>query len=279
MNRQRCSAILTVLALEIFTCPAFGAVEIPFKLSGHLIVVEASIGEQHNLSMVIDTGSTNSLIAPVIAKRLGLETTTGEIIALGTEEVSIRESILESLRIGDLEFAEVLVRIGPLPTFSRLRVDGLIGLNVLRRTNWILDYKERKLIAGLKHSIDGSQSFYPDLPYVPVRLTINGEWGVFMLDTGTDRLLLFGERIRDRFTLVNRPGAEAIDFLGGRARLRKVLVHDLCLGDTCWRNMQAHVLRSSRMEDLGLDGILGPIALGLKEIHLDFLNSRIRVQK
>lgn len=69
---------------------------IPFRLhGGHLIIVQGSIGPLTELNLVIDTGSSSTVISEQVAKRLKLKGHTRKVLALG-KRVPIQEVVLGS---------------------------------------------------------------------------------------------------------------------------------------------------------------------------------------
>lgn len=276
-QRRSVFLVFALVASQFTFNSATASTEIPFKLHGHLVVVEASIGEVHDLAMVVDTGATFSLISPSIAKRLGLKTKKKEIIAVG-REVTVKESVVENLKVGEVEFQQVSVRVGKLPQFKGLKIDGLIGLDVLRNTNWTFDFVEEKLIAGWTDQLAGCQSFYPGLAFIPVRLNIGGAQVTVMLDTGTDKLMLFGDKVQDRVKMVKTTKVQNLRHVGGSTKMRRVLLSDVSLGDSSWKTREAHLVTASGEGYSGTGGIMGPMSLGLKQLHLDFQNNRVGIQ-
>ena len=63
-NRSNLYVAVLVSAFAVQSVPALsseGACEIPFRTYGHLIVVEASLGDQNGLTFIIDTGATHTV--------------------------------------------------------------------------------------------------------------------------------------------------------------------------------------------------------------------------
>ena len=75
-----------------------------------------------------------------------------------------------------------------------------------------------------------------------------------------------------------RESTEVFRNLAGKSFLRKVVLSDVNLGQSNWDELPAYILdRPSPIEHL--DGILGPASLGIRQLKLDFQNSRLSWEK
>ena len=75
MKHRRHSPMIVVagmLLLEVALSDTPNRIEIPFRLRGHYIVVNASIGDLENLQCIIDTGCSSPAVSRQVAKKLNL---------------------------------------------------------------------------------------------------------------------------------------------------------------------------------------------------------------
>ena len=257
------------------------AEEIAFRLHNHLVVVKGSIGRLEKLNFVIDTGASCTTVCPRIKRALGLKNRvieTGEVNSLG-RSVKVQKAELPSLRIGSLHFQAVSVRVAKLPSVANLRVDGLIGLDLIRRTNLSIDYQSRKLTFGSSERFAHFTGFYPNLAFVPVKARLDGRLLTLVVDTGCGDLILFQRENRNWTGARRIQGKKVLGHAGGKARLGNVLLSDLTIAETKWDQLRAHLMETPTGAYPGIDGVLGVRSLGLKRIQFDFQNGIISWQR
>lgn len=271
---ERCNLIILLVGFAGRMVLAAPQLQIPFELNGHLIVVRGSIDNLEDLKLVIDTGSTYTVIQTRLARRLGLEGEEGEAIAFG-RTVTVERAVVGNLRIGPLNLEDVPVRVARLPSFCSVAIDGLVGLDVLRHSNWILDFETCLLSVGRTKLPKDSQAFYPALPYLQARLSVGGNKIGLMLDTGVDQFLLFEQKARGRVPMNLTRDARNIRHVGGRARLKEVFLKNVSMGQTRWKTLGCYLTPTSSKGYEGAVGILGPLSLGMKRLYLDFDHSRV----
>ena len=250
--------------------------QIPFSLHrDHFIVVQGSIGDQKNLNFVIDTGATNTMISKKLAKKLGLRGEKKTVVAVG-QKVKVEEVILPNVQMGMSRFVSIPARVGRLSFVHGLQVDALIGLTLLRKSNIVIDYTRKTLTLGNVPSCDSFIGFYGRLPFVLVRMQVEGQPLALLLDSGAGNdLVLFKDRVKDRFAWRKTNEKKNVKHLGGKTNLRKVVLSDVEMGQSQWEELTAYVMEG-RVKGYGtLDGILGSGALGLARLQLDFQNNRM----
>ena len=91
-----------------------------------------------------------------------------------------------------------------------------------------------------------------------------------LLDTAASGILLFQSRIRDRLPQLNSLGERKSSNMGGDFRLQRVLLATTNFGETDFGQQNAFVVEDQEDESREFDGLLGPSALGLKQITFDF---------
>jgi len=254
--------------------------EIPFRLHrDHFIVVVGSIGGLEKMNLVIDTGATSTMVSNKVAKKLGLKGETKQVIAVG-RKTKVKQVVLPSVRLGAVEFQEVTAQVGRLSFVHGLRVDALIGLNLLKETNLGIDFTSNTLTMGTVSHSDSSMAFYTGLPFVMVRLEVEGQHLSLMLDSGAGNdLILFRDRVKDRFSWTRTDENRTIQHLGGKAELKGVELSDVRMGESSWSKVKAMMLDEKMAGYVTLDGILGTGALELASIQVDFQNSLLSWNK
>jgi hypothetical protein len=154
------------------------------------------------------------------------------------------------------------------------RIDGLLGLDVLRETNLSIDYEARTVTFGpVSHSNDPIP-FYRGLPIVTVPLMVQGRSVRLLLDTAAKDVLLYESRDLRRFSMSRTGEVKPIRHIGGRFPSERVKILQIALGQSRWKEMSAFLVKGVAREE-SPDGVLGPSALGLKRLHLDFMRGLI----
>ena len=128
-------------------------VEVPFKLyQQHLIVTKGSVGHLNHLNLLIDTGTIPSMVSRTLARKLRLRTARSILIAFG-QPVAIDSSMVDGFGIGSLSSGPVPVGVGDFSYLQGVRIDAIVGLDVLARTSFAIDYRDprRGACAGRVH--------------------------------------------------------------------------------------------------------------------------------
>jgi hypothetical protein len=151
-----------------------------------------------------------------------------------------------------------------------VRVDAMIGLDVLARSSFRIDYQAKKMIFGAVEPSESGVAFVPMPGYVVVQLDVQGQPLWLVVDTGAKDLVLFEGRVRDRLRGVRNAGAKTSANMGGESQLQEVRLPAARLGTTDLGNQKAYLLATSAQDSPGFDGLLGVAALGVKRLAFDF---------
>lgn len=266
--------LLMMVALMSFTRARGSDIPpgIPFRLvQGFGIVVQGGIGELTNLNFLVDTGAVPSVLSEKVASRIGVTGATGAF-ALLQDNIQAQYVTLDDLHFGSIRATKVAMVVVDLARFERLlgtRIDAIIGLDILGRQNFGIDYKHRRIVPGLSGSarylapveiLTSSAAPYWVLP-------INLGSGTFrvLLDTGANQLGLFAGRAPqlDR-GLTAVPATKSVGPLL------------LAMGDMPLKKELAVVLDEPSGALQQLDGVLGPTALGISRIEFDWEHHCLR---
>ena len=246
--------------------------EVPFELyQHHLVVAKGAIGQLNNLSLLIDTGTIPSGLDQRIARKLHLQTEPAALVAFG-QRVPVTGAILvDGFRIGSLRTGPVPVHVSDLSYLDGVQVDAIVGLDVLSRTSFSIDYQARALNLEPADREDAVVPMEIAWPFVTVQMTIGGSLVRLLVDTGSSDLVLF--RARMPVTLSNPPwrGDKIVQYASGPARLQRFELREASLGSHVWDKLAAWGLdRSVDGYPPNVDGVLGVMALGCRRIRFDF---------
>ena len=250
--------------------------EVPFELyQHHLIVTKGSIGLLNGLSLLIDTGTIPSVVDSRIARKLHLKFESSTLVAF-SQSVQIHSAILDGFRIGPLQSGPVPTAIGDLSYLEGVRIDGIVGLDVLGRKSFSIDYRTRVLRflpAGREDSVAPLEVTWP---FLTVRMTIAGQQVRLLVDTGSSDLVLFKSRMPAALSRPPWRGDKTVHHASGTARLLRVDLRQVSLGRHVWDTLPGWTL--DRLPDgypEGIDGVLGVLSLGCQSVRFDFERSEL----
>jgi len=245
--------------------------EVPFELyQQHLVVTKGSIGPLNGLSLLIDTGTIPSVVDGRIARKLHVQAEPSVLVAFG-QRAAIRSTILNGFRIGGRQSGAVPAGVSDLSYLEGVRVDAIVGLDVLARTSFSIDYRKHVL----RFSPGGREESVAPLelawPFLTVQMTIAGQQVRLLVDTGSSDLVLFKSRMPAALAGAPRRGDKIVQYASGVARLQRLDLRQVGLGARVWDRLPAWWL--DRVPDgypPGIDGVLGVLALDCQRVQFDF---------
>lgn len=120
---------------------------IPLLPGYRMAVLKAQFGERVAAPLLVDTGSSRTIVVPDLAQRLGLDVghplATMRLYGVGGDQHAVVCQV-DLLSIGAIVLRQHEVVVADLPEI--LRVDGLIGLDVLSRFRVTFEFDKRTLV-------------------------------------------------------------------------------------------------------------------------------------
>jgi predicted aspartyl protease len=280
-NAMNCrSFFVFVFSLGFFAADLISAdvaQEVSFRLRQGKIVVQGSIGKLRGCQFIVDTGASLTVVSPEVARKLALKEERAASTFIHGQIAKLPEAHLPELSLGPVLFESVPVLIADLRLHFGFRVDALIGLELLRRKPLSIDFVHQEITFAPVHHPESALRFYSEAPsiYLPVTAD-NGSNLHLVLDTGTAMLVLYPERVGDQI-LIHRKGKRESFLVAGQSliHLEQVSLARLAIGATEWKNLPAHLQENTGDGRPHVYGIVGPLALGLKTLNLDFERSLI----
>jgi hypothetical protein len=271
---------LAVLASVLVSGPSLQSTEtiaeVPFELyQRHLIVTKGSIGRLNGLSLLIDTGTIPSMLDGRIARKLHLQAEPSMLVVFG-QQVRIQSAVLDGFRIGSLQSGRVSAAVGDLSYLEGVRIDAIVGLDVLARASFSIDYQTRVLRftpAGRENSVAPLELAWP---FQTVQMTIAGQPVRLLVDTGSSDLVLFKTRMPAALSGAPWRGDKTVQYASGPARLRRLDLRQVGLGAHIWDKLPAWALDQvppGYRYPPNIDGVLGVLALGCQRVRFDFERS------
>ena len=141
---------VTVLCLTLVS-RAQERVEVSFQLiDGWAIVLDGTLGGLHHQKMLIDTGAVPSAISTRVAKRLCLSGSAQEV-SLMNRSIAVKMVLVPEVQLGVVAVEGlymVAMDLGRIEQALGTRIDAVVGLDLLGRQNFSLDYRRKKLVFG-----------------------------------------------------------------------------------------------------------------------------------
>ena len=273
MQRTTCS-VAVVAALLVSGSPLRSADidgEVPFALyQQHLVVTKGSVGPLKGLNLLVDTGTIPSVVDSRIARKLHLETASSQMVAFG-QQVAIQTAVLAGIRIGSLQSGPVPAAVGDLSYLRGVQIDAIVGLDVLARSSFTIDYQARRV----RFAPDGREASVAPLelawPFLTVQMAVAGQQVRLLVDTGSPDLVLFKARMPAALSNPPWKGDKTVNYASGTARLLRLELRQPGLGSHTWDTLPAWSLdRPLDGYPASIDGVLGVAALGCQRVRFDF---------
>ena len=253
-----------------------GKTKIDFDLyHDYLIVVRGSAGPLKGLNFLFDTGATPSVLDPRIAKKLHLVTETTPIAVVGGM-IEGRSATVASMQIGPIARENVAVSVQDLSSIQiglPIRLDGIVGLDLLGQSTFVVDYVSRQISFGPLPPMPDSIPVHFKGGFPLVDAMVNLAPVHLLVDTGASSMVLF-EASPGPESAAGTRGAQSSKTVGNfdRRRMRSI---DLKLGAMEFGNESAFVIHSERNAGHDFDGLMSPAALGVRGIAVDLAQGKL----
>jgi predicted aspartyl protease len=251
--------------------PAAPLGELPFRLSdGYLISVEGQIGTQAHLKFILDTGASISMVDSKIADRLKLKRLSTESFNFD-RKLSWEQATFPVVRFGPNRATNIVMLVGHLAKYSEFarNADAIIGLDLLRLSNFTVDYDARKIIF---HSLAQATEAPPNNPlskFLFLEILVQGHPVRLVVDTGFAGILVFEERLRMSVPELAVDTALNVT-MGGRLHAKQTTLHGVVIGPT--RGDVSVLLTKAPSTDMlpGIVGVVGIAALNARRVNFNF---------
>lgn len=159
-----------------------------------------------SVDLIVDTGALLMVITHSVAQRCGVTLDGASIDVDGSTGASIATQMacMDKLTVGNMIFTNKQCVVVPDAAMDFTpaggpKMNGTIGWEVIRRSRWEIDYKNRKIRILPHNCTDAARNMCCDFyPMVQVALE-NNDTIVMGLDTGADKTF-FGKRAIGKFT-------------------------------------------------------------------------------
>jgi hypothetical protein len=250
--------------------------KLSFRLQwGYLVIVEGSIGNLGKLNFLVDTGAYPSVVDQKIAHTLGLADQPARV-TLSNTSVQSHLVVLPSVLMGPVHAESLPVLAQDLSYFQKAlgyRVDAIVGMDVLRKGSFSIDYRTKEMFFGPIGNFTFSAPFETDTPVVTIRMEYQNRPLRLVVDSGGPDLMLFQSSM---------PGSNGFEPLGtekvmdasGTFQRRRVRIPEVYLGKEKIGSQIAFVADDQKDDGDNFDGVLGVRGTQFWKIAFDFEHRR-----
>lgn len=268
---------------------ATGPVEIPFRLEGGYIVVDAELPGGRHLPFVFDSGLSNgNIVTTATAKALGLKPDAKAGAKLGVNDASgVRSDAaltrIPSLRIGGAKLVDSSFAIVPVPSQVTARpgktsLAGFIGAPLLQDSVLCIDYAHETMQRWPRTTF--SSGGFTAIPMKQVHAlptvsaTIDGRRATLIVDSGNDGAVLVYQDFADRNEFRKRyprsstqagSGGAGQDFEATTVEVDSVMLSP----EADFRHVPLTVIPQGMDPAWGIDGMIGYEVLSRLDPCLD----------
>jgi predicted aspartyl protease len=187
---------LTCCLLLLAVTEAWGAeVSLPLRHAAHTLILETVyLNGRGPFRMVVDTGNASSLIRPQVAKKLGVRPaySVDQVTAAGVRRVPV--VVIDRITVGPVNDRQIEAMIGDVAMDG---VDGLLGQSWLVRHDYLLDYKNRRMVLDGAAPDGATRMNLRSVEGRPaVAALVDGAAQDLVVDSGADILVLFEHKLR-----------------------------------------------------------------------------------
>jgi hypothetical protein len=255
---------------------AQGSVKVPIRIYwGYMVIVEGSAGNLEKLNFLVDTGAYPSVIDQKIADHLGL---TGQParVNVSNQTVETELVVLPSLLVGPIHAQSLPVLREDLSFLQKAvgrKVDGVVGLDVLRKCSFSINYRNKEMLFGAVEGMAFSVPFETDTPVVTVGMEFQNRKLRLVVDSAGPDLMLLQTRIPTSVGL-QEVGTETMSDAGGTFHCKKVRIAEVHLGKETIGAQIAFVVNDRKDDGDNFDGVLGMRGPQFWKVAFDFEQRR-----
>jgi predicted aspartyl protease len=255
---------------------------IPLRIfRDYLVVAEGQFGDvlQHQ-NFVLDTGTAPSIIDTRLVRELGLATTASTMTAMG-KLVPTDSAILPEVELGPIRAVSLRVQVQDLSRLERdlrIPIAGVIGLDVLSKSSFRLDYQKKEMEFG-EVSDEGIPVSFDERTGTAVALvSLEGIPTRLLVDTGSDRVAVLGSNLVQTQRLALRSTSQRGTSIADQSmEVQVFFAPELVFGGKRFALEKAYFIPGGSHP--GFDGIMGVRALGFRAMAYDQARAAIYLQK
>jgi predicted aspartyl protease len=272
---------------------------IPFSRAGNLIVMKAKVDSVEG-NFILDTGAPRLILNLTYFRHYAAHETAGESGGI-TGSAAASPTMVEKLSFGPIKYFKAeadRVNLGHIENSKGLKILGLLGMQLFKRFEMIIDYEKNliylHLISKKETSAYKSEMLKDESTYntFPIKLLDNklltygeiaGKKLTFIIDTGAESNVLdsrLPNKIFEQVNITRRimlagSGTQRIEALYGDMKNMKLGAIDIGTIPVLVTNLE----KMCFSYDQCLDGMLGFDFLSLRKIGFNFVTRKMYIWK
>ncbi len=267
----------------LFDLGSQNAVPIPARFTDQGIIVRVSIAGR-GLDFVLDSGSSDLLIDPSIARELGMTLTGAHRESFGGD-FTMANARAADFAIGPLKATNVAFSTASFSEqLEAQKVVGLLGADFFGSGALQVDFSDKTVTLLRAAPADPASAGWSPLalrldagvPLLPA--SFSGQDGYFVADLGADLSTLFPHYFARFPNKIPRGmgDEEEMVTIGGRPfGVTHLTMRDLVLGDWAFGNVQVVVPSASYAQQRDMDGLIGRDTLSNFNLLFDYAHAKL----
>lgn len=272
---------------------------VPFSRAGNLIVIRAKVGETEG-NFILDTGAPKLILNLTYFRDLeDAPVTEGESGGITGETSHSSPTIVKQFSYGPIKYHRVeadRVNLGHIENSKGIQIHGLLGMQLFKRFEMIIDYEKSllymHLIGKKEASIYKNEMLSDTSAYREFSIHIDnnklltygemaGRKMTFLIDTGAESNVLdsrLPDKIFEYVNITNRivlagSGSQKVEALGGNMRNMRLGKIDMGVLPVLVTNLA----KMCYAYDKCLDGMLGFDFLSRQKIGFNFVKRKMYI--
>jgi predicted aspartyl protease len=289
MDRTNVVVLLGTLLLSVVCGAAVGGTRTQLASNemaievygGYLAVGRGSVNNADNLRFLLDTGASSTAIDRRVAERLGLHGQPAKVINFD-KTVALEWTEVQEMTFGPERIRNVRVMIEDLGYLrsTGVHVDGVIGLDQLRRQSFLVDYARESVVLGptAKEGMRGVP-MRADAKSLRVEVELDQRPVWMVADTGARGIVLYEDTVKDLLANYRVEGRTGVVGLGGPLENRTAIVSRLRLGGQDLDREVVLISAPGAKRLSGVSGYLGLASLDAKQVAFSFETNQLLWRK
>jgi predicted aspartyl protease len=289
MDRTNVVVLLGTLLLSVVCGAAVGGTRTQLASNemaievygGYLAVGRGSVNNADNLRFLLDTGASNTAIDRRVAERLGLHGQPAKVINFD-KTVALEWTEVQEMTFGPERIRNVRVMIEDLGYLrsTGVHVDGVIGLDQLRRQSFLVDYARESVVLG-PTATEGMRGvpMRADAKSLRVEVELDQRPVWMVADTGARGIVLYEDTVKDLLANYRVEGRTGVVGLGGPLENRTAIVSRLRLGGQDLDREVVLISAPGAKRLSGVSGYLGLASLDAKQVAFSFETNQLLWRK
>jgi hypothetical protein len=261
---------------------------IPFRFVGSHILVPARVNDA-DANVIFDTGAAN-YFGFASARRFGLKISGGlNLSGVGESSTTGGFAKANKVSVGPAELRDLIVVVAPLPWEDRPQApDGFVGYEFLSEFRTTIDYRAQKISFAAFNDVQSVSPgetkvpFYSDGHSIYIEAVVDGQRGLFRLDTGDGGTVTLFPTFAKLNHLYQTSGESTVGGggVGGKVSLRRITLSRFTLAGTNFRDVAARLsqTKAGAFASRSLAGNLGGGILRCFRITFDYAVREITFQ-